>query len=163
VFAVGGAAAASPPRCTTAGLDVWLDSEGSGAAGTIFYSLEFTNLSGHACTLTGFPGVSAVSLTGAQLGSAARRAPIHPAKVVTLAAGSANNMAGDTASVLLGIVEAGNYSPSACHPVTAAGLRVYPPGQTTSEVVNYPFEACARQGPSSLHVAAIETGPNAAQ
>jgi hypothetical protein len=35
------------------------------------YYLEFTNLSGHACTLAGYPGVSAVGLSGGQLGSPA--------------------------------------------------------------------------------------------
>ena len=34
------------PACATSGLDVWLDTQGQGAAGTIFYKLNFTNLSG---------------------------------------------------------------------------------------------------------------------
>jgi hypothetical protein len=41
------------------------------AAGSIYYHLEFTNLSGRACTLVGYPGVSAINLSGHQLGSAA--------------------------------------------------------------------------------------------
>jgi hypothetical protein len=41
------------PACATSGLDVWLDTQGNGAAGTIYYGLEFTNLSGTTCTLYG--------------------------------------------------------------------------------------------------------------
>src|SRR4029079_9392733 len=56
--------AGGTPRCTTAGLVVWLNTQGSGTAGSTFYQLKFTNLSGHACTLTGYPGVSGVNLAG---------------------------------------------------------------------------------------------------
>jgi hypothetical protein len=63
------APAASTPRCVTPGLVIWLDvPPGNHYAGGAAYYLEFTNLSGHACTLRGYPGVSAVSLTGRQLG-----------------------------------------------------------------------------------------------
>src|ERR1700722_12439051 len=41
------------PSCTTANLDVWLNTEGNGAAGSSYYNLNFTNLSSHACTLRG--------------------------------------------------------------------------------------------------------------
>ena len=55
------AAASSVPRCTASGLGAWIAvGQGNGAAGTIYYPLEFTNLSGHTCSLYGFPGVSAV-------------------------------------------------------------------------------------------------------
>ena len=56
-------AAASTPPCQTAGLVMWL-ANGNAAAGTFYYDLNFTNLSGHACTLRGHPGVSAVNLSG---------------------------------------------------------------------------------------------------
>jgi hypothetical protein len=32
-----------------------MDTQGGGAAGSIYYTLEFTNLSGQACTLHGSP------------------------------------------------------------------------------------------------------------
>src|SRR5262249_24564535 len=63
---------ASTPRCATSGLVVWANADyGGGYAGGYYYTISFTNLSGHACTLQGYPGVSAVSLTGHQLGSPA--------------------------------------------------------------------------------------------
>jgi hypothetical protein len=111
-----------------------MDTQGNGYAGGVGYTLKFTNLSGHACTLHGFPGVSAVSLTGGQLGKPAGWSGT-PA-TVTLASGV-------TASATLLITNVGNYPPSQCHPVTAAGLRVYPPGQTASRQIPFPFGACS--------------------
>jgi hypothetical protein len=65
---------ASAPRCATSGLVVWANADyGGGYAGGYYYTISFTNLSGHACTLRGYPGVSAVSLTGHQLGRLGQR------------------------------------------------------------------------------------------
>ena len=65
-------AAASVPACTAGDLGVWVAADqGDGAAGTAYVPLEFTNLSHHTCTLHGFPGVSAISSSGRQLGSPA--------------------------------------------------------------------------------------------
>jgi hypothetical protein len=155
---LGAATAAGTPRCTTAKLVVWLDTMSNGYAGGRDYGLEFTNLSGHACTLFGYPGVSAVNLAGRQIGSAASRDNVHSPVVVTLAGGTTTNMAGTLATVVLKITDAGVYPPSACRQVTAAGLRVYPPGQTASKLVPFPFGACSRTGPVILHVEAIQKG-----
>ena len=61
-------ATAATPLCQTPGLVIWLDTSGKVAAGTAFYHLHLTNLSGHACTLNGFPFLYAVNLTGHQVG-----------------------------------------------------------------------------------------------
>jgi hypothetical protein len=53
------------------------------------------------------------------------------------------------------VVDAGNYPSVRCHPTTAAGLRVFPPGNTVSEVVPFPLRACGRAGPLFLHVGAV--------
>jgi len=151
------AAATGTPRCTTSGLVVWLDTQGNGTAGSIYYSLELTNLSGHPCTLLGYPGVSAVDLAGHRLGSAASRNNAHTPRVVTLASATTANTVATTATVVLRITEAGAYSPSACRQVTAAGLRVYPPGQAASKIVPFPFRACSRTGPVILSVEAAQT------
>jgi len=144
-------AGAAAPVCSASSLVVWLDTQGNGAAGSIYYNLEFTNLGRGACTLYGYPGVSAVDLSGRQLGSAARRDAVRPAATVTLAAGG-------SAYTVLRITEAGNYPGSACGMVTAAGLRVYPPGQTASKLVPYPFSACSRSGPNILSVETVRGG-----
>jgi hypothetical protein len=143
-----GAARTAVPACATSGLDVWLDTQGSGAAGTVYYTLELTNLSGGSCTLFGYPGVSGVSLSGAQLGSAATRNPSFTPHAVTLANGA-------TATAIVGIRQVSLFQPAQCMPVTAAGLRVFPPGQTASKVVPFPFGACSKAGPDYLTVMAV--------
>jgi hypothetical protein len=135
---------AATPACATSGLDVWLDTQGQGAAGTIYYKLNFTNLSGSTCTLFGYPGVSGINLGGTQLGSAATRVGATP-HTVTLATGA-------TAFAQVGIVQAGIFPSSQCGPVTAAGLRVYPPNQTQSRKVPFPFAACSKTGPLYLKI-----------
>ena len=136
------------PACTTSGLDIWLNTQGNGAAGTIYYDLEFTNLSGSTCTLFGYPGVSATNLTGTQLGSAAVRIGATP-QTVTLANGA-------TATALVGIVEGGIFPPAQCGPVTAAGLRIYPPNQSQSKRVPFPFAACSKTGPQYLKIMPVQ-------
>jgi uncharacterized protein DUF4232 len=141
-------AAASTPLCQTPGLVIWLDTKGNGTAGTTFYKLHFTNLSGRACTLNGFPFLFAVNLAGRQVGRRAvfRKPAPH---LITLANGK-------TATAVLGIVDTGVFTPSACRPVTAAGLRVFPPNQTRSKLVPFPFSACSRRhGPASLTIGAV--------
>ncbi|MGI9006119.1 MAG: DUF4232 domain-containing protein [Streptosporangiaceae bacterium] len=141
-------AAAAVSSCQTPGLVVWLDTSGNATAGTTFFKLHFTNLSGHACTLNGFPFLYATNLAGKQVG---RRAVFRNPKPhsVTLAKGK-------TATAVLGIVDTGVFSRSACHPVTAAGLRVFPPNQTRSKVVPFPFRTCSRKaGPAALNVGAV--------
>jgi hypothetical protein len=145
------AVAASAPGCATSALVIWLDTQGSGAAGSSYYDLEFTNLSAHACTLLGYPGVSGIDLAGHQLGSAAGRDPEHSAATVRIAAHA-------TAHAVLRIVDASNYPSSTCSQRTAAGLRVYPPGQTAAKAVPYPFLACSRSGPGYLSVEAVQAG-----
>jgi Protein of unknown function (DUF4232) len=127
------AVAASVPACPTAGLVVWMNNE-QGAAGTFYSDLNFTNLSGHTCTLRGHPGVSAVNLSGGQIGQPAAW-PSATLPTVTLASGA-------TATAVLAITDVGVFPAGVCHPVTAAGLRVYPPNQFTSKLVPYPLRAC---------------------
>ncbi|MFI4985009.1 MAG: DUF4232 domain-containing protein [Solirubrobacterales bacterium] len=139
---------AAAPRCATSGLVIWLNTAGSGAAGSIYYDLYLTNLSGRSCTLRGYPRVSAASLGGHQLGAGASRETGQRPGVVTLSRRA-------TAMAVLRIVEAGNFPASACREVTASGLRVFPPGQTASKVVPFPFQACSRAGQGVLSVRAV--------
>jgi hypothetical protein len=95
--------------------------------------------------------VSAVAAGGKQLGSAARRNSVKPATLITLAKGA-------TAHVLLGITDPGFFSPSACPRANAIGLRVYPPNDTSSTIVDFPFAACGKTGPSFLSVSVAIAG-----
>lgn len=144
-------ARAAVPRCRAPGLVIWLNAApGGAAAGSVYYRLEFTNLSGHRCTLRGAPGVSAVTLVGARIGSAATRAT-SGATTVSLAQGK-------TASAVLRVVDAQNYPASRCHAAIAAGVRVYPPGGRVSKVVPFAFRACRSTGVSVLSVKAVTAG-----
>lgn len=137
---------AAVPPCATSALVIWVTGA-SGAAGTTYSDLQFTNLGSRTCSLTGYPGVSAVSLGGRAIGAPARRNAVASPAAQTV-------RPGHTVSALLGIGDAGNYPTSTCRPVTAAGLRVYPPGQTASKIVPYPFATCAGQ-----RDALLSTGP----
>ncbi|HWW89278.1 MAG TPA: DUF4232 domain-containing protein [Solirubrobacteraceae bacterium] len=146
-LAKGGSIAARP-SCVTSGLVVWLNTAGNGAAGSIYYNLYFTNLSAHTCNLRGFPGVSAVDLFGRRVGRAASRESVQKPTVVTLQREA-------TAAAVLRIVDAANFTASACHEATAAGLRVYPPGQARSKLIPFPFKVCSRTAVNVLSVRAL--------
>ena len=124
--------------CNTSALSVSLASnQGGAAAGSTYVPIDFTNTSGAACSLYGFPGVSFVTgLNGSQIGAAATRAPNVSSVPVSVAAHA-------TAHAWLQVVEAGNYSASACHPVTANWLKVYPPGNTAATYISHTFPACS--------------------
>jgi hypothetical protein len=142
--------AASVSRCATSGLVVWLKTgDGNAGAGSFFVTLELTNLSGHRCSLLGYPGVSAVDLAGHALGSAASRNPRTTPRTAVLAPGG-------SASSVLQINDTGVFPSGACRPVTAAGLRVFPPGATASKIVPFAFRACSRTGRAYLHVEAVK-------
>jgi Protein of unknown function (DUF4232) len=112
------------------------------AAGTMYYTLHFTNLSGHACTLRGHPGVSAVNLRDSRIGQPADWIRPGNGKLLTVRLRS-----GATATATLALTDVGVFSRADCRQVTAAGLRVYPPDQRRSRVVPYPLRACsAAQG-----------------
>ena len=147
--APGPSPAASPgssvASCASAGLKVHVDTaQGGAAAGSTYVPIDFTNTTSSTCTLFGYPGVSFVtSPSGSQLGRPATRNPADPATMVTLAPGG-------VAHATLQVAEAGNYSPSACKPVTAHWLRIYPPNQFNAIYTNYTVQACsARLPPSS--------------
>ena len=127
---------AAAPRCTVAHLEIWLGlGLGGGTAGSTFYPLEFSNVGHGTCTLNGFPGVSGFKSGGGRLGPAASRNGQHHA-TVTLAPGA-------TAHAILRIVDSG----AVCSPsVTAAGLKVFPPGARRWESIPFSFSACAHRG-----------------
>ncbi len=143
------ARAASSPKCATSALVMWLNSEDSGTAGSFYYHLEIANLSGRTCTLAGYPGVSAVNLSGRQIGASARREVFQTPRPVTLAPEAQT-------TALIRVVDVGAL-PTSCRPVTAAGFRVYPPGQTTSKVVPFPFRTCSNGAQSAISVRAVKT------
>ena len=140
------AAHAKPPACQSKQLVNWLNTVPNGALGTVYYELQFTNL-GRPCTLRGYPGVSAVSLSGHQLGKPASRVKVGRIKTVTVKTNRSVHAA-------VGIVDAGAIPKSKCHPTWAAGLRVFAPNGTTAQVIPFPFQTCATGG--SLRIQQVE-------
>lgn len=143
------ATASAPPPCKTSGLDIWFENEiGGGTAGSVYYRFQFTNLSGHTCTLQGYPKVSAVNLKGQRIGSPASHDTTVKPHLVKLAPEK-------SAPAVIRVVDAENFPPSACHPVTAAGFRVSPPGNTASRLVPFPFRFCSKVGNGNLAVRVV--------
>jgi hypothetical protein len=143
---------AAAPGCRRVQLEAWIATRAGIAAGTAYFQLEISNISARTCTLYGFPGVSAVSASGGQLGRPAQRVGPDPVRLVTLVRGA-------TAHVELGIGTAADYSPAACHPVTAAGLRVFAPGDFLSLPLPYGgFPVCQKPGPHILSVSPVLAG-----
>ncbi|MFG6304102.1 DUF4232 domain-containing protein, partial [Corynebacterium hesseae] len=123
--------------CATSQLSTEITNE-QGAAGSRLVDIVLTNTSDEECTLTGFPGVSAVtSNDGTQLGPAALRETGTEAATVTLAPGA-------QARTGLKITNVGLLDAAACQPQDADGLRIYPPENTDSLYVAVPgLQACA--------------------
>jgi hypothetical protein len=154
-------ASAAIPQCAAAlgqqgNVSAWVaDGQGNGAAGTIYYPLEFTNLSGHTCSMTGFPGVSAIGRGGQQLGSPANwesGGGFGTPRTVNIAPGA-------TVHATLAYHNVAVSTASGCDPVNNTfELRVYPPDQRGATFAFFDLEACSHAGPIYLSVGPIKPG-----
>jgi Protein of unknown function (DUF4232) len=146
-------AATGLAACTTANLSVSLETNlGGGAAGSQYVPIQFTNTSGAACAMYGFPGVSFVTgQNGAQIGAPAKRSSNASKVTVTVAAHA-------TAHAWLQIAEAGNYPASSCHPVSANFLKVYPPGNTAATYIGHSFQTCSSAKVVTMTIDPVRTG-----
>ncbi len=161
--AAGGSAAAAPngkstsasgmAACNTANLSVSLKTNtGGGAAGSTYIPIEFTNTSGAACALYGYPGVSFVTgQNGSQIGAPAKRSGSFSNVNVTVASHA-------TAHAWLQVAEAGNYPASSCHVVSAHFLKVYPPGNTAPAYVSYSDQTCSSAKVATMTIDPVRTG-----
>lgn len=149
----GRAAVVSIPECQAADLGAWFAvDQGNGAAGSIYYPLQFTNLSGHACSLTGFPGVSAINSNGKQLGSPAGWNHVTPVRTVLLAPGA-------TAHTVLRYSDVQVTTATGCRQIAAAfELRIYPPGQYGATHAAFDLPVCSHTGPVYMNVGPIIPG-----
>lgn len=140
-------ARASTPRCSESDTYVWFALAPNGTAGPIFYPVEFTNTGSKACTLTGFPGVSAISKSLHQIGLAASR--------VNVAAHTVTVKPGQTVHASLGVIDPGFIT--GCHRAAADGLKVYPPNEKAKQdVLSFSFEACKNK--SVLRIYPVASG-----
>ena len=128
----------------------------NGAAGSIYYPLDFRNVSGRACSMFGYPGVSFVAAPGTrQLGGAAVRNDVVGPALVTLAPGA-------FAHAAVQVVVAQSYPAALCRPVTAHFLRVFPPGQVVPLYAPLTAMTCtgAIPGRTTLGIYVVRPGAN---
>ena len=142
-------------RCALAGLRVSLGAgtrvAGPQAAGSVTrYALEFTNVSGAPCTLTGYPQVAAYRGDDVQVGPAAARGSAAAAGRVLLAPGRSAHALLDVAAPV-----------ARCRPVRVAGLSVAAPGEAAARYVKRPLTTCAARAARGQHyllVQAVQPG-----
>jgi len=139
--------------CATSGLQAWL---GLGTAATTegtYYTLEFTNVSDRACSLFGYPEVSAYRDTPkvrGPIGSAAAHDTSVRPKPVMLAPG---------ATAHAGLRVTVSAQSAICVQVTAEELRIALPRQARPAFVPAHIPVCSQKGQVSLSVQAIQARP----
>lgn len=155
IFSTSVHAAAPTPApatrtCAASSLVVWAGEEpGGGAAGSVYYRIEFTNLGTATCAVSGYAKVNAVNLKGGRIGAFATHEKGKPVKAVTLAPGQ-------SASATLRIVDALNFPAARCKATKAAGLRVAIPGGSGNKIAPLAFETCVRATAKTLSVAPVQ-------
>ncbi len=121
---VSGYSLVAVAHCTSAQLQASAGA-GSGAAGTIYYPLSFTNVSAAACSVSGIPVVQPVTTAGAAAGPAA--APeVLPGDGGTVVLGGTGLGHSPLRSAVAqyGVTESGNYTPSTCRATVTSALKV---------------------------------------
>ena len=141
-------ATTSPSRCVSSQMHV-SRGEPSGAAGTIYYPIVFTNAGG-TCVLWGVPSVQPVT---------ARRRPVGPrASSVSVGMLPARHVLrhGQAVSDPFGVAETGNYPASLCAAKSAAGIVVTLAPFVRSTYVRLPISVCTKQ--ASTRTALVVAG-----
>jgi len=140
---------AAAPGCALSGLRISLGTGSRVTTVMTSYPLDFTNVSGVPCTLTGYPEVAAYRGDGTEVGDAAVRDTSVTALRVLLGPGQTAHASLDASLSVR------------CRPVLVSGLRVVPPGQLAARYVKRSLTACAARvpvGEDYLHVRAIQPG-----
>lgn len=131
----------------------------TGRSATAQYLVVFRNVSPSSCTLTGYPDVAAYDARGEgyhQVGNAAGQEESVGTRRVVLGPGATAHAEVD--------LDVAGVPVAMCRPVTAAGLRVAAPGQSTSRYLRSGVRSCSAVGPRApvyLRVTAIEPGAGA--
>ena len=142
-----------PGPCLTGELRLAVGRQ-NGAAGTIYYPLDFTNASSAACTMYGYPGVAFVtSQGGSVVGAPAGRrliGGIVPA-LITLQPGATAHATLAISDVLVG---------NQCHhhQVPVSTIQVYPPDQYTALFAPFSGTGCANKSLVVMWVSPVTSG-----
>ena len=140
-LASSGSAAQGSHRAATCAADktrLWYGEPVGVAAGHSYVEFQLSNTSRSTCSFFGYPGVSALNSRGTEVGKPARHAGTKI--TVRLAPGA-------TAHFVLTITSA----PLICaHPVSAAQIRVFPPGQFHAQKLPLATEQCVARSVMSV-------------
>lgn len=120
------------------------------------YVIEFTNVSGSACSLRGYPSVSAYAISAR--GGMARLLGVEAGRDLSGAAPLVVLGRGESAEVPVAVTAPAGRR---CQPVPATGLRVAAPGERAGRLVRRPMPACSARGagaPVFLRVRAVRRG-----
>jgi hypothetical protein len=145
----------TPPTgpCLTRDLRLTIGAQ-NGAAGTIYYPIDLTNVSSTACTLYGYPGVSFVTAPhGTIIGAPAGRreiAGITPALIMLQAGATAHAVVADSDVI----------TSNQCHnhQVPVHTIQVYPPGQYTALFASFLGTGCADKSLVVMWVSPVRSG-----
>jgi hypothetical protein len=144
-------APSGPLPCLTTDLRLTVGAA-NGAAGTIFYPLDFTNASTSACTMYGYPGVAFVSSPGgSQIGVPAGRGSNTVPALVTLEPGATAHATLAVSDVLIG---------NNClhHQVQVHWVQVYPPDQYSALFASLSRQGCADKSLVTMHISTVSGG-----
>lgn len=142
--ACGPSQASAPAACPASALTITVDHGAAGAAaGTQVFPLDFTNTSSADCALSGYPAVSfTTGPGGTEVGSPGAPDPTAEAGRILLSPGG-------SAHAWLHLATAANYPAAECGPVTAAGISVRLPGETSGTFIASPEPTCSKVIPGS--------------
>lgn len=118
------------PTCHTSNLRLSVGRV-TGGAGSSFYPIRFTNVSGHTCLLRGYPGVSVLDRHRHQIGAPATR---NPHRVVTVKVRPTRTVSAVVRTNNPGV------GPS-CRP-TSSFIRVFPPASTQAVLIHFHLRVC---------------------
>jgi Domain of unknown function (DUF4232) len=139
-------------QCTTTDLRLAVG-QSNGAAGTVYYPLDFTNASSSACTMFGYPGVAFVSSPGGkQVGAPAGRESNTVPALVTLEPGA-------TAHATLAVSDVLISNNCLGHQVQVKWVQVYPPDQYSALFAQLSRQGCADKSLVTMHVNTVSSGP----
>jgi hypothetical protein len=133
---------AGATACTPAQLRLLPLGGGLVSGGTDIYYVYFKNTGSTACTLGGYPAVTAVTGpdgSASQVGPAAAQSAAYPAATQLLRPGQLTRATLSFAT--------GNLTSSQCHPVQALFLKIVPPGATTADYAGIDEKVCSTDLP----------------
>lgn len=142
-----------PGQCSTADIKLTIG-QANGAAGTVFYPVQFTNTSTSACTLYGFPGVAFVTKPGGNVIGAPAGRNAAERHLITLGPGQ-------TAHANLAVSDVLIENNCRQHQVPVKWLQVYPPGHYAALFVRFSppnGHGCGDESLVVMHVGPVIPG-----